>query len=122
MFVIESICDRNMLVVPAIISSLGASKKENGDSPGVEGVENPVRPATVLNPELPHVSMPGSGDLARLGKRELGAFLLQEPNYNVKGILLLSIECHPPPLELIRVLYVPCHDLVCYLTHMQSRV
>ena len=77
MFVIERVCDRNVLFVPAIVSNLGASKKEKGNSSGVEGVENPVWPAPVLNPELPHVSVPGRGDLTRLGERELGAFLLQ---------------------------------------------
>ena len=122
MFVIESICDRNVFFVPAIVSSLGTSKKENGDSPRVEGVENPVWPAPILNPELPHVPVPGSGDLARLGERELGASLLQEPDYDVDGILFFSIECDPPPLELIRVLYVPGHDSVCRTTHMPSTV
>ena len=77
MFVIEIICNRNVLFIPAIVSSLGGSKKEDGDSPGVEGVENPVWLASVLNPELPHVSVPGCGDLTRLGERELGALLLQ---------------------------------------------
>jgi len=104
MFVIRGMCDRNVLFVPAIVSSLVAPRRENGDSPGVEGEETPVRPATALNPELPHVSMPGGVDLALLRKRKLGAFLLQEPSYDVDGILFFFIECDLPPLELIRVL------------------
>ena len=122
MFVIESICNWNVLFVPAIISSLRSSKQENGDSSGVEGVENSVGPTPVLDAELPHVAVPGSGDIAGLWKTELGTSLLQEPNNDIDGILFFSIECSPPPSELIRILYVPCHEQICSTGYMQSRV
>src|SRR2546425_32217 len=102
--VVEPISDRDELFVPALIPCLVPSEEQDSGSPRIEGVENPVRPSLMLNPQLPHMAVPRRRD-PRTGRiSQLGSVILQKPDGCRDRFLVGVAEALPPTLAPVGVL------------------
>jgi hypothetical protein len=77
-----------MNVIPSFRSRLAPAEQKNRVPLGIECVKNPKWLSIMLDPQLAHVGMAGSLDLAAEGKAEAGASFLQQINH-CGNILLL---------------------------------
>src|SRR5688572_11309711 len=111
MLVIEPVRDRNLLLVPAIVSRLIAAQQENAGSSRVERVQHTVRPPLVLNSEFSHVAVPGRRDARRIWEWERRSMVYQKFNYPADADLFLVAEGLKPSGELVGTLNLPCHRL-----------
>lgn len=57
MFIVKTVSSWNELLVPAIVSTLISSDKENCGPSRIERVKYPIWITRVLNPQFPHVLM-----------------------------------------------------------------
>ncbi len=58
MFIIKSIRNGYVFVIPTIVSGLLPTDRQNSASAWIEGIEHTVRSASVLNAQFTHVAMP----------------------------------------------------------------
>ena len=90
MLVVQSICDRNHLVVKTFLPRFFTANQQNRGAPRIEGKERPVRPPVALKTHLSEQSNAGV---------DIGL-----------GLLVNSV---PPFLELVGELDLPCHEVLC---------
>src|SRR5207302_3667456 len=55
--VVESVRERNELLIPAVVSRLVAPDQQDRDAARIESVEHPIRAPRVLNTKFAHMSM-----------------------------------------------------------------
>ena len=68
--VVDSVRHRNHAFVETIVPGLAASDQENGGPSRIEGIEDSVRVAAVLNSKLPHIAVPRTIDVGGVRKGE----------------------------------------------------
>ena len=110
MFVVEPVRNRNLLLVPAIVSGLVAAQQENAGSSRVERIQHTVRPPLVLNPEFSHVAVPGRCDARRIWEWERWS-MLDEEFYDAADADLFLVAEGPKP-----------HRRLCHVRNNASRV
>jgi hypothetical protein len=112
MLVVELVGDRNLLLVPAIVSCLVAAQPENRSPSRVERIKHSVRSTLVLNSEFTHVAVSGRRDTRRIGKRERRAMLYEEFHDATNADLFLVVKGVEPSGELIGSLNLPSHPAI----------
>ena len=109
MFVVESVRNRTLLVVPPMVSGLVAAQQENAGSSRVERIQHTVRPPLVLNPEFSHVAVPGRCDARRIWEWERWSMLDEEFYDAADADLFLVAEGLEPSGEFVGDLNLPSH-------------
>ena len=109
MLLVQPIRQGDIDVVPAVIPRLVAPDQQDGDPPGIKGIEHPVRMARVLDHELSHVRIGRPADRTAVWPPECRAVRPKQPDTDRDGVLFLGREAIPPCFELVRVLDLPFH-------------
>ena len=109
MLVVEPVRDRNLFLVPAIVSRFIAGQQKNAGSSRVERVQHTVGPPVVLNSELSHVAVPGCRDARRIWEWERRPLLDEEFYDATDADLFLVAEGLEPAGELVGALNIPRH-------------
>jgi hypothetical protein len=68
---VEAVCKGHRSFIPLFVSRLVAANQQHGIPLGIEGIQYPVGPATVLYAQLAHVRVPAAGDAGKMGKLQL---------------------------------------------------
>jgi hypothetical protein len=117
MFVVDTIGDGDHPPIELLIAGLAAADEQNRRPPRIEGVENPARPSTRLNSQLPHVPVLGAADVGAMWKGQRRTSRFEKVDSSVDGVLDRLVKLRPPVIELIRELDIPGHDPTGILLH-----
>ncbi|KMN11667.1 hypothetical protein TU84_02200 [Pseudomonas helleri] len=66
-FIVEPLSLRNVLLVPSPSTGFIATEQQQGESTRIKHIQNPIRPARVLDTQLPEIAMPRAFDIAAVG-------------------------------------------------------
>src|SRR5438128_593796 len=97
--VVESVRNRNELLIPAIVARLVAPDEQDRASPWIEGIEDSVGAARLLDSQFLHMRVLRGSHHIRMGAPKGRAVSLQQNDFGVDVLLLVFREAAPPPLK-----------------------
>lgn len=106
---VDSIRHWDELFVPSVLSRFVSTDQQEGNAAWIEGVQDTIRTALVLNSQFSHVAEGRALDTGAVRMRECRSFFLQQSHYACDGILLSFIEGLPPGFEFVGELDLTCH-------------
>jgi hypothetical protein len=109
--VVDGICKWYGVLIPAIVAGLVTAYQQYYCPTWVERIQDAVRPAFMLNPQLAHVRVALRLNPGTMGHSQRWASLLQEADTEVDTLLLDGGQTIPPSAEFIGELNFPCHVL-----------
>lgn len=84
----ESVSESNRLFVPAVVARLFSSHEQNGLPDWIEGVQDAIRTARVLYPQLAHLGESRAVDLRTVREAEGGARSFEHGHFWPNAFLL----------------------------------
>jgi hypothetical protein len=108
--VIQFICQGNEDFVPTVNASLVSADEQDCVAARVKGVKDAIRFALMLNAQFTHLTVLGAFDVSAMGKTEIHAQVLQQPDRPRYGNLHFLIKGVSPRFKLIRVFNFPFHS------------
>jgi hypothetical protein len=109
MLVIEPVRNWNEFLVPAIVARFVAPDEQDRASPWIEGLEDSVRAAGMLDARFLHMRVLRGSHHIRMGAPKGRAIALQQDDLGVDVLLLLFREAAPPLLKFFGELDLPFH-------------
>jgi hypothetical protein len=109
--VVDGICKWYGVLIPAIVAGLVTAYQQYCCPTWVERIQDAVRPAFMLNPQLAHMRVARRLNPGTMGHSQRWASLLQEADTEVDTLLLDGGQTIPPSAEFIGELNFPCHVL-----------
>jgi hypothetical protein len=99
-FVVESVGDGDVHVVPTVIARLVPADQQNGGPPWVECIERAQWPSIVLGSQLSHLRVLRAEDLAAVREPQCRSALFQKAHGCRHRLLLLFGQFRPPVAKL----------------------
>src|SRR6266850_4879122 len=87
MLVVDTVGNRNHPLVELVVANLASTDEQDRRPARIEGVENSIRVAASLNPELPHVSMLRATHIRAVWERQCRTSCFQEVDDPVDSVL-----------------------------------
>jgi hypothetical protein len=97
--IVEIICHWYHAVIKPLVSGLIATDQQYRHTARIEGIKHSEWFTATLNPQFPHVIMPGTGYPARIGEGQIGTALFQLADVGGYTDLFIFDERIPPVTE-----------------------
>src|SRR5271157_791177 len=109
MRIVDAIGDRDIFLIPAIISCFVSPNQEQRNSSRIKCIKYAIRPSLMLDPKLAHVRMLRCGDSRGVWERQRRAPFFEQSDSALDILSLRLIQRVPPLLELRTHFDFPCH-------------
>jgi len=115
--VVYGVCERYILLIPAIVACLVAANQEQCRPARVKCIEDAIRPSVMLNAQLTHVPVTRRRNSGRMRHLQGRTNCLQKADYEVNALLFGCGQSIPPVAELTGEFDFPRQTLVCHIRH-----
>src|SRR5271157_3613274 len=117
MRIVDAIGDRDIFLIPAIISCFVSPNQEQCDSSRIEGIKYAIWPSLMLDSKLTHVRMLRCDDSRGVWERQSWAAFFEQSDSAPNILSLPLIQRVPPLFELRTHFHFPWHAgiIACHL-------
>ena len=115
--IVDCVCERNIFLIPAVVSCLIPTDEQQSRAARIEGIKNAIRPSFVLDAQLAHMCMTRRLDAGRMRHPECRTEFLQKADRKIHALLFGGGKAIPPLAEFVGEFDFPRQGSLCHRRH-----